>query len=571
MSRRRIRIFKRHRHLKRYRQIISVLTRNGFGLLLDQIGIYGYLRMRRKRSEEEPQQTMDNTRLSIGERLRRSCEELGPTFVKIGQILSTRPDVFSPEVTSELEKLQEAVHPFGFTAVEQVIREEFEEDPDTLFESFNREPLAAASLSQVHRATVAGGHEVVVKVQRPGIQEQIEIDLEILEDFVSLLVKHTRYGEFYDFAGMLHELKESLNRELDFRREGENADRFRRNLSKEPKISVPDIRWVYTTTRVLTMSYVDGMRITQTQALKEAGIDCRELGTRLAHNLINQILRDGFFHADPHPGNLAIQSDGTIVYLDLGMTGQLSRIRRRQLSRMFIGIAGQNAHQVVAAISDMGTMKQRTSLSQFEREIELLLERYLSVPISQLDLGELLARIFQLAYAYKVQIPGELTLMAKVMLTLQGVLDQLDPELNLMALMKPMASKLIWDVWSFDDIEQTLQRGVHDYGELLRHTPEFLLNLQRKIEDDGYSVQLGIKNIERFQKQLDRITNRLSFSMILLAVCLIIAGLIIGTGFSAGSNPEINTFYVLMLRVGLGVAVIIVLGLLLSMFRSRKP
>jgi ubiquinone biosynthesis protein len=566
-----IRLFRRRRHLKRYRQIISVLTRNGFGLLLEQLGVYGYLRIRRRQTQAERDQTAENARLSIGERLRRSCEQLGPTFVKIGQILSTRPDVFSPEVAGELEKLQDAVHPFPFEEVRQVIRESFNEEPEALFASFDAEPLAAASLSQVHQARLHSGQAVVVKVQRPGIQEQIAVDLEILQDLVRFIVNHTHYGDLYDFTGMVDELDQSLNRELDFRKEGENADRFRKNLAKSEKTAVPDIRWIYTTERVLTMEYIEGMRITDRDAMKAAGIDCSELGIRLTHFLIRQVLDDGFFHADPHPGNLMIRPDGTIVYLDLGMVGHLSRSRQKSLSRMFIGIASQDSHQVVTAIAEMGTMRQRVSLRRFEQEVDKLLAYYLSLPINELDVGDLLAHIFQLAYVYKVQIPGELTLMARMMITLQGVLDQLDPDLNLLMIMKPVASKLVWHSWSLEDLGHDLQRSAHDYAELLRQSPAFLLNLQHKIEDDDFNLQFGIKNMDKLQKQFDRITNRLSFSVVLLAVSIIIAGIIIGTSLGAVNNPAINQINILILRIGLGIAGVILIGLLISMFQSRRP
>ncbi len=561
---------RRHRHLTRYRQIILVLARNGFGLLFEQIGIYRYLRMRPDKRENRQQRSAELARLSLGERLRRSSEELGPTFVKIGQILSTRPDLLSPEITGELEKLQESVHPFSYEAVQRVIREDFDQEPDQLFARFDPQPLAAASLSQVHRASLAGGLEVAVKIQRPDIDRQVAIDLEILEDFLTLLVKHTPYGSYYDFLGMLQELKTSLTRELDFRREGENADRFRRNHQGVAKVAFPRIHWVYTTRRVLTMSYEDGIRITQAQALKEAGIDGRELGTRLAQTLVQQILKDGFFHADPHPGNLAIRPDGTIVFLDLGMTGSLTRTRRRQLSRMFIGISSQNAHQVVATLAEMGTIQSWSKLKPLEQEIDQLFESVLSVPISQLDIGSLLAQLFRLAYQYRIRIPGELTLMAKVLLTLQSDLDLLDRNLNLMTLMKPMARRLIWEIWSFEDLEQAVGRSAHDVLELARQTPQFLLNLQQRLAEDDYTVQLGIRNLDAFHKQLDRITNRLSFSIILLAVCLVIAGIIIGVGFSAGRNPEMDALYRLVLRIGLGVAGVVLSGLLLSMIRSRK-
>lgn len=563
-------LFKRRRHLKRYRQIISVFTRNGFGLLLEQLGVFGYLRMRRGRSDKDREQAAENARLSIGERLRRSCEQLGPAFIKIGQILSTRPDIFSPEVAGELEKLQDAVNPFSLAEVRGVILEEFGEPLEKVFARFDEEPLAAASLSQVHRAVLQTGQTVVVKVQRPGIQDNIQTDLEILQDLVNFVDHHTRYGELYDFSGMMAELEQSLKNELDFSKEGENADRFRRNFAGQDRIAVPEIRWIYTTSRVLTMEYVEGMRITQREELKAAGIDCSELGIRLSQSIIRQIFQDGFFHADPHPGNLTICRDGTLFFLDLGMVGRLSASRKKILSRLFIGIASQDSHQVVKAVVSLDTMQQRVSLRRFEAEVDRLLEQYLSLPIHELHIGDLLAELFQTAYVYRVRIPGELTLIAKTLITLQGVLDKLDQDLNMLEIIQPMASKLFRQSFSLDDLGRDLLRGAQDYQELLRQTPAFLLNLQHKLEDDDFNIQFDLRNIDKVQKHFDRITNRLSFSVILLAVSIIIAGIIVGTSLGAGSSPAIEQLNVLILRIGLGIAGAVLLGLLVSMFRSKR-
>lgn len=559
---------RRRRRLRRYRQIIRVLTVNGFGLLFEQIGLYGHVRMRR--STEEKRQSEESARLSLGERLRRSCEQLGPTFVKIGQILSTRPDILSPQVTSELEKLQDAVHPFSYEEVCQVVEEELGSAPDQVFLDFEPEPLASASLSQVHRAKLKSGEQVAVKVQRPGIREQIEVDLDILRDLVRFITRHTRYGELYDFIGMVEELDESLTRELDFRIEGENADRFRKNLEKVRKATVPHIYWVHSTSRVLTMEYIKGMRITDKAALLDAGIDCSDLGVRLAQILLRQVLEDGFYHADPHPGNLAILEDGTIVFLDLGMVGHLSRARQKALSRVFIGIATQDAHQVVEAVAEMGTMKQRVGLRRFEQEVDRLLDYYLSLSVSEIDVGDVLAQIFQLAYQYQVTIPGEMTLIAKMLITLQGVLDQLDPTLNLLVIMKPLARKLIWRSWNLEEAAHHLHRSSQEYSELLRRTPSFLLSLQRKLEDDDFNFQFNLKEMDKIKKQVDRTANRLSFSVILLAVSIIIAGIIIGASLSASASPALNLLNEVVLRASLGLSGVILIGLIISMIRSRK-
>lgn len=559
----------RHRHLKRYRQIISVFARNGFAVLFDQIGIFSYLRLRKKQAIAEAEEA-GHARLSVGERLRISCEELGPTFIKIGQIISTRPDIVSPEVAEELAKLQEAVNPFPFIDVKEVIETSFGEPIEAVFSEISPTQVAAASLSQVHRAKLPTGREVAVKVQRPGIRESIEIDLEILEDLIAFVENHTRYGELYDFSGMVEELKRSIHEELDFRREGENFDSFRRMFEQDPQADAPLVHWIYSNEYVLTMSYVTGYRVSQTAAMKKAGINLTDLGIRIARQISEQIFSHGLFHADPHPGNLLIQDDGSIMYLDLGMVGRINEKKRKILADMFVGIAAKDARQVVQAFVDMNTMRQRVNLKKFEDDIDRLLEQYLSVAIEEIKVGDLLAEIFQLAFKYKVRLPAAFTLIAKVLITLQGILEMLDPDLDLLTIMKPIAAQLMKHRFSLEDTARQAQRTGFEYARFMQQLPTFLVNLFHKMEDDEYRLEFELKDIDKVQKHLDEVFNRISFSLILLGVSIIIAGIIVGASMTAGAGPEISHLNMFILRAGLVVAGAIIVFLIISMIRSKK-
>ena len=567
---------KRRLHLRRYRQITSVLVRNGFGLLLEQLGIFGYLRFRHRKLDPGGVEASENARLSVGERLRLSCEQLGPTFVKIGQILSTRPDIFSPEIAGELEKLQDSVNPFPFAEARKVIEEEFGEPLENIFAWIDEEPIASASLSQVHRAGLPTGQMVVVKVQRPGIQTSIEVDLDILKDLVNFITNHTQYGDLYDFTGMMTELERTLMNELDFRKEGENADRFRRNFAarshsdESGRIVVPAIRWIYTTSRVLTMECIVGTRISQVADLKKAGVDCSELAIRLAQNMVRQVLEDGFFHADPHPGNLLVGDDGTLYYLDLGMVGEIGEKKKKILSKLFVGIASKDSHQVTEAIVDLDTVRKRFSLRKFEKDIDRLLDQYLSIPISEIQIGPLIAEIFQLAFQHHIQIPGEMTLIAKVLITLQGITEKLDPDINLLVIMQPLASQLVRHHLSLEEIGRELYRSANDVKKLAQQAPPILLGMLHKLEEDDYNIRFDLKDLDKVQKHFDRISNRLSFSVILLAVSLIVAGIIVGSSLSAGNDPALLQLHAVVLRAALAVAVVIVIGLVISVIRSKR-
>jgi ubiquinone biosynthesis protein len=369
---------------------------------------------------------------------------------------------------------------------------------------------------------------------------------------------------------MIDELERTITAELDFRHEGENADHFQENLSGDDKVRVPDIRWIYTTERVLTMSLEQGLRISQTKELEQAGLDLSDLGLRLARCIAAQVLDDGFFHADPHPGNILVRDDGTLILLDLGMAGRLSDNKRFILGNMFVGIASEDAHMVVQAFVDMNTMRQRVNLHRFEAEVSRMLDRYMSLPLEQLKVGDLLSEIFALAYKYKIRIPGEFTLLAKVMITLQGVLEQLDPELNLLIIMKPVAARMVRRSFSPARLARELHRAGSDYKRMFHELPGFLINFFQKMEDDEYRFSLDIKDVDRVQKHFDHIANRISFSLILLGVSIMIAGIIIGSSLNAAASPELIRLNIWMLRGGLAIALIILAGLAISMFRSRR-
>ncbi len=557
-------------HFHRYRQIVTVMARNGFGLMLEQAGLFRLLRIRRHEIEtDETHGTHE--KLTPGVRLRRVCETLGPTFVKIGQLLSTRPDLLPGDVLHELEKLQHAVHPISFDDVAGMVEAEFGKPVDEVFDHFEREPLASASISQVHAATLHSGQPVAVKVQRPGIEESIRIDLEILKDLASLLDKHTHYGETYDLSSMVLELEQALTHELDFIREGENADRFRKNFEDDARVHFPVVRWVYTTRRVLTMERIEGVRISQVDRLDETGVDRKELGLRLCEVLARQMLRDGFFHADPHPGNLLILPDGTLNFIDLGQVGTLSQGRRRILVDLFLGMASRDGAKVVEAIVALDTMQQRASLRRFERDVNNLLDQYLERPMNEIRVGDLLVRIFELARKYKVRIPGDFALIAKMLVTLQAIVEQLDESLELLTIMKPIARKLILEQHDARARIRKLSRGVSALETLMTEAPQGILNFLRKLEDDDYTIYLDLKNRKSLHHQFNQVFNRLAFSVILLAVSIVLAAIIIGSSLTAEADAASFLMNQVVLRLGLVLCIVIVAGVIISMFRGRKP
>lgn len=560
-------VINRYTHIKRYRQIILVFAKHGFDMLIDKLGIFDYLNIKKRFGRVDAD---NDAKFSIGERLRLSLEELGPTFVKLGQIISTRPDILPSEVISELEKLQDAVPPFSFADVKSLIESEFDDKLENIFKEFNETPLAAASIAQVHLARLYSGKKVVVKVQRPGIERNIDLDLKILEDLAHFIDSHTKYGRLYDFPKMVQEFKDKLKNELDFRIEGENAETFKENFSKDEGVKVPDIIWTHTTRRVLTMEHIDGIRLNNFTALDNAGLNRKIIAKNLAKSIFNQILRDGFFHGDPHPGNIMILPDNTIVFLDLGMVGKLNEERKIQFLKILMGVVFKNSRLITQAIIGLDVMAHRINIKKLEREIDILRDKYLSIPLNEIKVGEVFNEIFNLAFSYNIKIPGEFTMLAKSLVTLEGLVEKLDPELSVLEVAEPIARKLMYKTFSPEKLGKELLGGVMDYGNLIMEFPSFMLNFLRKMEDDEFTMQFKLKDIERVEKRMDRIFNRISFSIVLLAVSIIIAGIIVGSGMSAHTGSEIYVLNITVLKIGLVIAGIMIVGLVLSVFRSNR-
>ncbi len=560
-------VINKRKSISRYKQIITVFTKHGFGLLMDQLGIFRYLKIRKKISNTDLKSRSSG--LSTGERLRMCLEELGPTFIKIGQILSTRQDILPVDIVEELKKLQDSVPPISFSEVRTVIENEFEDTLENIYQEFEEKPVAAASISQVHRARLNSGKLVAVKVQRPGIEKNINLDLAILKDLAGFIDNHTKYGKLYDCSGMVQEFENIIKNELDFTKEGENAETFKKNFTHDEGIRVPNIKWIYTTKCILTMEYIEGIRVDDNYELDLAGIDKKMLAKRLATSICNQILRDGFFHADPHPGNIRVLPDGTIVFLDLGMVGYLNETRKKMMSDFLIGVASRNSRLVVKSIIDMESTTNRSNMKKFEKDVDAIIDKYLTMPWNEIKIQDLLYETFNMAFLYNLKIPREFVLLSKTLGTLQGLLEKLAPDLNTIVVAKPIAKKLMQQSFSAKEISNEIKKSLWSYKELFKEFPSVMLNFLSKMEDEDFTVRLQIKEIGSIQKRFERALNRMSFSMVLLAVSIIIAGIIIGSGLSARAGSEIYILNLTILKAGLMIAAIIIIGLIASIFRSR--
>lgn len=556
----------KYSHLKRYQSIANSIVRHGFGHFLTQIGLVNILpSVRRARKSEN-----NLLRFSRAQRLRMLLEELGPTFIKFGQLLSTRPDLLPRDILDELSQLQDHVPSFPFPEVNAILESELKQPPEDVYAEFDPQPLAAASIGQVHLARLHSGEDVVVKVRRPNIKEQMETDLDILLEMAKLADKHTHFGRIYRFQDVVVELRRTVQDEIDFLIEAESAEQIGENFRNNPAVAIPKIYWEQTTSAVLTMELLEGTKLTSKEALAVAGHDTRTIINLLVDAMFAQIFRHGIFHADPHPGNLAVSDDGRLIFMDFGIVGKLSGERKRRFILFLLGIINRNSRQLVRSLGDMGVLSRRIDRKALRRDVDRLLDKYLDVPLRKIDLGKSVREIFSLAFEYHIRIPSEFTLLGKTIMTLEGVIEEMDEDVKLIELLQPYTGQLIRQRFSPQALKE-------NFSEQFFETTDFLVSLPRRFNDvldrvdtEGLPVQLNFPEFDKAFAHMDRLTNRISFSIVLLAFSIIMAGLIIGSGLVVSITGETLLWRLPIIEIGFFLAGIMAVWLLYAIMRSGR-
>ncbi|MBN1246241.1 MAG: AarF/ABC1/UbiB kinase family protein [Anaerolineae bacterium] len=541
------------RHLQRYRQILVVFTRHGFGFALAHL-------------PTEPLWLRDlyplpkRERASLPFQFRQALEELGPAFVKLGQVLSTRPDLLPPDYIVELTKLQDEVPPVGWPEIEQVLISELGRPLDEIFVEINTQPLAAASLAQVHLAKLRTHERVALKIQRPNILRTLRTDLEIIHDIAEYAQSHTPLGHVYNLEEIAEDFADTLNRELDYVAEGRNADRFRRNFADEPGVYIPAVHWDYTTKRLLVMEYLEGIKIDQVQAIDAAGHDREAIATNAARMIIQEVLLDGFFHADPHPGNFMVMGDNVIGALDFGMVGYLSRADRVNLIRLYNVAVQMNAKGATEELIHIGAAPYDVDRQVLTRDIERLLQHYGGRALKDIHLGDLVDEVMPVVFEHRLKMPTNYWLLAKTLAMMEGIGLKLAPEFDIFRFSAPYVNRLILqavvpDVRWFSDM---VRRGMA-WTDLLDELPRagrLLIDRLEKREP----VQLALD--ERSLSVLDRLATRLALS-------LIVAGMIVGLAWLIPAVTGASWLVQASVIVSFIVAILMGFRILWSIVRKR--
>ena len=556
-------IGKRIRHISRYRDIAITLIRNGFGMVVEETGIAQFLSLPQRLFFEKKEKASK----SVGERIRIVLEELGPTFVKLGQIASTRRDLIPEEIIRELEKLQDHVPPFSFQEVREIVQNELGEEIENIFLHFEDVPLAAASIGQVHRATLRNGEQVAVKIQRPNITTVIETDLEILQDLATLAEQRSELAAKYQIRDMIDEFSKSLREELDYTNEARNAEKIANQFKDDSTIYVPKVFWEYTTKKVLTMEYVEGVKFNEIDQLKKNGYNLKNLAERLVKGIFQQVFIGGFFHGDPHPGNVLVLPGEIIAFLDFGMVGRLTPDMRYHFSSLIISLMRQSTDGVIHSISAMGLIPDDVNMKQLRADVERMREKYYDVPLSQIRLGEAVNDLFRLAFQHSIRIPADLSLLGKTLLTVEGVVENLDPEFSILDIAEPFGRRLLKERYHPKNVAETVWKQVSDYGELILDFPNHMKEFASLAKRGRLRMEVGIPELDLFLKKLDQISNRLSFSIVLLSFSIIMVGIIIGSSMNRQSTllwkfPAIE--------MGFVVATLMFFWLLYSIFKSGR-
>ena len=462
--------------------------------------------------------------------IRENFLELGPTFIKLGQLFSTRADLFPIEYVEELSKLQDRVPAFSYDQVKETIESNFVKPIDRLFLSFDPIPLAAASLGQVHRAKLHSGEDVVVKVQRPGLKQLFTIDLAILRQIARYFQNHRQWGKNRDWMGIYDECCRILWEETDYLLEGRNADTFRRNFKNEDWVCVPRVYWKYATPKVLTLEYMPGIKISHYEAIEAAGLDRKVLARLGAKAYLQQILNGGFFHADPHPGNIAVKTDGSLIFYDFGMMGRIESNIRQGLMDTLVGVAQKNSDKVVNSLINLGALVPTGDMTSVRRSIQFMLDNFMDKPFEEQSVDAISEDLYEIAYGQPFRFPATFTFVMRAFSTLEGVGKGLDPEFNFMEVAQPYAMKLMTNTNSsngntiFDEIgRQAAQVGTAALG-----LPGRIDDTIDKLERGDLKVRVRSLESERVMRRLSAIqlgTNyTVLFSALLISATLLLVG-----------------------------------------------
>lgn len=550
-----------YRHLRRYRQIIGTLVKYGFGDMLERMRLEYYIRLRRKFPGASAK-TID--KIARPRRIRMAFEELGPTFIKLGQLLSIRADVLPHEYVQEFAKLLDDVPSFSSKKAIEIIEKELNAKIDDCFKEFDPAPISAASIAQVHQAITREGEEVVIKIQRPGIESTIEGDILILYNLAYLIEKYMDESQLYNPVGLVDEFARTIRRELDFIREGHSIDRFRKNFHNDPTIYVPRVHWNLTTRRVLTMEMIRGTKLNQLDRLVLSKQAKKHLALRGARATLKAVFEYGFFHADPHPANIFILDDLTIAPVDFGIVGTLDDETRAVLSTLLRGVIEKDVDNIIRAFYALGTIEFDVDIKGLRRDLYEFVDRYHGLPLHQIQPTQTIPELFEIVRGHRVRLPVEFSFIGKVLIFQSAMGQELDPDFDIFTISKPYVHKLVMGRFRPRQQLHDLFHFYEDSFDFLKTLPFELKQLLQKARRSDSTKRAEQQLLEQIAREVDRSGGR-------IAVGLVIAALVIGASMIIQSQQQPFWLGLPVLGwIGYALAAMLSFWLVISIFRSGR-
>ena len=560
--------WRRHyRDIPRIRQIIMVASRHGFGHVVEQLGLQRFISVgRRVLTFKQP---LPEHRLNAPERLRLVFEELGPSFIKLAQVLACRPDMMPIEYAQELVKLTDSVSPFPYDEVKTIVEKDLGAPIEQHFEQFDRAPIAAASIAQVHRAVLSDGTEVIVKVQRPNIDRIIARDISILRGLAELIEMYVPDVAVYNPKGIVEEFARTIGREMDFFIEASNAAQLRKNFEKSDILYIPEVHADLSSKRVMVLERLEGARIDDFGAIERMGFDRRELSKKGAAAFFQMVFQDGFFHADPHPGNIFVLNDGRLALVDFGIVGRVSEENMEYFANSFLALVNHDYDALVRQYVNLGFVSDEVvDLERFQRELKddftELLEPYYGMKVRQIDFGAYVDRVTHILLRYHLRLPQNLYLIDKALITLEGILRQLDPEFDYIEAARPYVADLIRKRHSPFRYARAMRKNVAEISDMVSQMPRQLRNVVRKILRNDVHMILHHEGLQHLIRDLDKASNRIAFSVITAAI--IMASSII---IHSGAGPTLFGLPTFGL-IGYVIAALFGIWILIGILRSGQ-